>query len=121
MIIAGSGMCSGGRIVNHLSAGIERPENDIVFVGYQAAGTPGRTIQENANGRETVVLNGKERKIRAGVHTLSGYSAHADQKGLLDWVERMPDKPGKIHLVHGEPKAQQALSAKLAERGYSVI
>ena len=52
---------------------------------------------------------------------MSGYSAHADQRGLLDWVERMPDKPGKIHLVHGEPKAQQALSAKLAERGYSVI
>ena len=120
VIIAGSGMCSGGRIVNHLSAGIERPENDIVFVGYQAAGSPGRAIQENANGRETVVLNGKERKIRAGVHTLSGYSAHADQKGLLDWVERMPDKPGKIHLVHGEPKAQQALAAMLFERGYAV-
>jgi metallo-beta-lactamase family protein len=62
----------------------------------------------------------KESKIKAGVHTLSGYSAHADQKGLLDWVERMPEKPGKIYLVHGEPGAQKALTARLVERGYSV-
>jgi len=54
------------------------------------------------------------------VHTLSGYSAHADQKGLLDWVARMPAKPGRIHLVHGEPQARKALAAKLAERGYKV-
>ncbi len=120
VIIAGSGMCTGGRIVNHLAAGIERPENDIVFVGYQAAGTPGRAIQEHARGNRTVVLNGKESKIQACVHTLSGYSAHADQRGLLDWVERMPEKPGKIQLVHGEPKAQKVLAAKLVERGYAV-
>ena len=120
VIIAGSGMCTGGRIVSHLAAGIERPENDVVFVGYQAAGTPGRAIQENARGNRTVVLNGKERKIQACVHTLSGYSAHADQKGLLDWVERMPEKPGKIQLVHGEAKAHKVLAAKLIERGYLV-
>jgi metallo-beta-lactamase family protein len=113
-------MCTGGRIVDHLAAGIERPENDIVFVGYQAAGTPGRAIQEHARGNGTVVLNGKESKIRAGVHTLSGYSAHADQRGLLDWVERMPEKPGKIYLVHGEPQAQGVLAAKLVEKGYRV-
>jgi len=120
VIIAGSGMCTGGRIVSHLAAGIERPENDIVFVGYQATGTTGRAIQEHARGNGTVVLNGTESKILAGVHTLSGYSAHADQKGLLDWVERMPEKPGKIQLVHGEPKAQEVLAVKLVERGYRV-
>ena len=120
VIIAGSGMCTGGRIVNHLAAGIERPENDVVFVGYQAAGTPGRAIQRNGGAGGTVALNGKKSDIRAGVHTLSGYSAHADQGGLLAWVERMPEKPGKIHLVHGEPNARKALAAKLAERGYSV-
>jgi metallo-beta-lactamase family protein len=120
VIIAGSGMCTGGRIVNHLAAGIARPENDIIFVGYQAAGTPGRAIQEHAGDNRTVFLNGKESKIKAGVHTLSGYSAHADQRGLLDWVERMPEKPGKIQLVHGEPKAQKALAAMLVERGYPV-
>ncbi len=120
VIIAGSGMCTGGRIVDHLAAGIEKPENDIIFVGYQAAGTPGRAVQEHAKGNGTVVLNGKETKIKAGVHTLSGYSAHADQVGLLNWVERMPEKPGKIQLVHGEPKAQEALAAKLAGKGYIV-
>ena len=120
VIIAGSGMCTGGRIVNHLAAGIEKPENDVVFVGYQAAGTPGRAIQRNGGAGGTVALNGKKSDIRAGVHTLSGYSAHADQGGLLAWVERMLEKPGKIHLVHGEPNARKALAAKLAERGYSV-
>ena len=120
VIIAGSGMCTGGRIVNHLAAGIERPENDVVFVGYQAAGTPGRFIQEHAGGGEPVALNGKNSRIRAGVHTLSGYSAHADQQGLLDWVARMPEKPGRIHLVHGEPQARKALAARLVESGYSV-
>jgi metallo-beta-lactamase family protein len=120
VIIAGSGMCSGGRIVHHLAAGIERPENDVVFVGYQAAGTPGRAIQEQAGGSGTVDLDGKKCTIRARVHTLSGYSAHADQKGLLDWVARMPAKPGRIHLVHGEPPARKALAAKLTESGYAV-
>ena len=113
-------MCTGGRIVNHLAAGIEKPENDVVFVGYQAAGTPGRAIQRNGGAGGTVALNGKKSDIRAGVHTLSGYSAHADQGGLLAWVERMPEKPGRIHLVHGEPNAQKALAAKLTKRGYSV-
>jgi metallo-beta-lactamase family protein len=118
VIIAGSGMCTGGRIVDHLAAGIGRPENDIVFVGYQAAGTPGSAIQEHAKGNGVVRLDGKEIQIRAGVHTLSGYSAHADQRGLLDWVGRMPEKPGPIKLVHGEPEAQKVLAAKLIERGY---
>ena len=120
VIVAGSGMCTGGRIVNHLAEGLEKPENDVVFVGYQAAGTPGRAIMERVNGNGTVGLNGKKVKIRAGVHALSGYSAHADQNGLLEWVARMPEKPGKIHLVHGEPKARQALAAKLIDRGYAV-
>ena len=120
VIIAGSGMCTGGRIVDHLLAGIERPENDIVFVGYQAAGTPGRTIQEYAGRNGIVRLDGKACKIRAATHTLSGYSAHADQKGLLDWLERMPQKPGLIELVHGEPKAQRVLAEKLIEKAYSV-
>jgi metallo-beta-lactamase family protein len=113
-------MCTGGRIVSHLAAGIERPENDVVFVGYQAAGTPGREIQKNGGAGRTVALDGKKSVIRAGVHTLSGYSAHADQEGLLAWVARMPEKPGRIHLVHGEPHARKALAKKLAERGYAV-
>jgi metallo-beta-lactamase family protein len=120
IIIAGNGMCSGGRIVDHLAEGIGRPENDVLFVGYQAAGTTGRAIQERGKNNGAVVLNGKESRIKAGVHTLSGYSAHADQRGLMEWVAGMPEKPGKIKLVHGDPGAQKVLAAKLVESGYAV-
>ncbi len=119
VIIAGSGMCTGGRIVNHLKAGIEDPKNDLLFVGYQAEGTPGRDIQQFAsrpNG--TVMLDGERCRIRAGVHVLGGYSAHADQKELLAWVRAMPGKPRRIKLVHGEEAARKALAGiLLGERG----
>ena len=121
VILAGSGMCTGGRIIDHLQNGIEQPENDILFVGYQAAGTPGRDIQTYAdkpNGY--VVLDGERKTIEARVHTLPGYSAHADQKGLVDWIAAMPEKPGAIKLVHGERQAQTTLAALLRQEGYSV-
>ncbi|NDY71207.1 MBL fold metallo-hydrolase [Desulfobacter hydrogenophilus] len=101
VIIAGSGMCTGGRILDHLEKGLQVPENDIFFVGYQAKGTLGRRI-----------LEGKT-KVAAGVHVLSGYLAHADQAGLVNWVKSMPEPPGKIKLVHGEPRAQKALAKAL--------
>ncbi len=101
IVIAGSGMCTGGRIVDHLVAGIEDPRNDIVFVGYMAEGTPGREIQAKAKEKGRVVLDGVTRSVRAGVHVLSGYSAHADQQGLLDWVAGMEGKPRVIRLVQG--------------------
>jgi metallo-beta-lactamase family protein len=121
IVLAGSGMCSGGRIVNHLQQGIENPANDILFVGYQAAGTPGRAIQKY--GRRTgayVDLDGQRMRIRAQVHTLSGYSAHADQPALVDWLESMPAKPGRVKLVHGERPARRALAKVLEHRGYRV-
>jgi metallo-beta-lactamase family protein len=93
IIIAGSGMCTGGRIVDHLLAGIEAPRNDILFVGYMAEGTPGREIQVKAKEKGRVSLDGSTRQVRAGVHVLSGYSAHADQQGVLDWVTGMEGKP----------------------------
>jgi metallo-beta-lactamase family protein len=120
IIIAGSGMCTGGRIVDHLLAGIEDPRNDILFVGYMAEGTPGREIQEKAREKGRVVLDGASRQVRAGVHVLSGYSAHADQQGLLDWVAGMESKPRMIRLVHGDGDARRVLGAKLMERGYAV-
>ena len=120
IIIAGSGMCTGGRIINHLAHGIEDPRNDILFVGYTAAGTPGRAIQQQAARNGTVHLDGRQCTVRAGVHTLSGYSAHADQQGLLDWVAAMPQPPRTIKLVHGETAARTALAAKLAENRYGV-
>ena len=101
IIIAGSGMCNGGRIVDHLEQGLQDPKNDLFFVGYQAKGTPGRAMME------------KKVPVKATIHTLSGYSAHADQTMLVNWVKSMPQPPGKITLVHGEPHAQKALAQRL--------
>ena len=121
VILAGSGMCTGGRIIDHLKEGIDQPNNDILFVGYQAAGTPGRAIQKYAKKPGGYVdLDGVRKAIKANVHTLAGYSAHADQKGLVDWVASMPEKPRAIKLVHGETAARNALAAALENRGYRV-
>ena len=116
VIIAGSGMCTGGRIVDHLKAGITDRKNDIFFVGYQAKGTPGRDIvRYSQRPGGYVYLDNKKFNIEAKVHTLSGYSAHADQKGLIEWVESMPERPGRIKLVHGEAGAQRALYRELGK------
>jgi metallo-beta-lactamase family protein len=122
IIIAGSGMCTGGRIIDHLSEGLSKRENDVFFVGYQARGTPGRDIVRYSKRPEGYVyLDGIRVPIRAGIHTLTGYSAHADQKGLIAWVESMPEKPKQIKLVHGEPEAQHALAQGLKYRGYTLL
>jgi metallo-beta-lactamase family protein len=116
VIIAGSGMCTGGRILKHLKAGITDRKNDIFFVGYQARGTPGRDIMRySKRPGGYVVLDGEKFDIKARVHALSGYSARADQKELLAWVASMPEKAGRIKLVHGEPRAQRALYRELGK------
>lgn len=109
VILAGSGMCSGGRIVNHLQGCIEDERNDVLFVGYQVKGTPGRDIvrySKRVGGY--VMIEGEKLMIRSNVHVLTGYSAHADQKGLVEWVRGMSEV-GRIKLVHGEVGAQEAL------------
>jgi len=114
-------MCSGGRIIEHLEEGLNIPENDVLFVGYQSKGTPGRDIQKYGNRPNSYVyLNGSKVVINAEIHNLSGYSAHADQKGLVDWVESMPEKPKKIKLVHGGQHARQELAVVLEDKGYNV-
>ncbi len=119
VIIAGSGMCTGGRIIDHLKTGLARQANDIFFVGYQARGSPGRNIIKYSKRRGGYVyLEGKRVVIKAKVNTLAGYSAHADQKGLIEWVESISEKPRKIKLVHGERRAQQALAKALEDKGY---
>jgi metallo-beta-lactamase family protein len=121
VILAGSGMCTGGRIVSHLAAGLGDPKNDVLFVGYQAQGTPGRDIlRYGSKPGGYVVLDGSRREIKAKVHLLGGYSGHADQQGLIEWVESMPSKPGAIKLVHGETGARETLAGNLRERGYVV-
>lgn len=121
IVIAGSGMCSGGRIVDHLKACIEDPKNDIIFIGYQAEGTPGRAILHYSSRPDGyVILDEEKYRINAKVHSLSGYSAHADQKELIEWVQSAPGKPGKIKLVHGDPHPKMVLAEKLRALGYNV-
>jgi metallo-beta-lactamase family protein len=111
IVIAGNGMCSGGRIVNYLKAMLRHPRHNVLFCGYQAQGTPGAVIQaaEGAEGFVSIDLDGERYDIRAGVATLQGYSAHADQAGLVAFVRAMAKPPQVIRLVHGERNAKAAL------------
>lgn len=101
IIIAGSGMCEGGRIRHHLKHNLWRRECSILFVGYQAKGTLGREIVEGA---KVVDVLGEKVVVRAAIHTLGGFSAHADQSELLDWISRFTNEP-EIFIVHGEEDA----------------
>lgn len=113
VVIAASGMCAGGRIMNYLKVMLGDARHQVVFVGYQGAGTPGRDIQQYGPQGGWVEIDGERIDIKAGITTLSGYSAHADQKDLLNFVKRMRRWPSKIHLVHGETHARQALKTQL--------
>ena len=113
VVIAGSGMCTGGRIVHHLEHNLARPECDVVFTGFQAEGTLGRAI---VDGRDYVRINGAPVKVAARVHTLGGFSAHGDQNDLLRWYDGVPGRP-PVWLVHGEPAAATALRDVLRRRG----
>ncbi|NIF29516.1 MBL fold metallo-hydrolase [Pantoea sp. Tr-811] len=118
IVIAGNGMCSGGRIVNYLKAMLGDPRHEVMFVGYQAKGTPGAVIQasEGAEGFVHIDLDGQLQEIRAKVISMGGYSGHADQVGLVTFVEGISHGPEKIVLVHGAPKAKVALKQALALR-----
>lgn len=109
IVIAASGMCAGGRIVNYLKAFISDPKTDILFAGYQAKGTPGNIIQRYGPGNGYVELDGERYTIRAGVHVMSGYSAHADQRMLINFVKRMRKRPSEVRIVHGSKRAKVAL------------
>ncbi len=114
IIVAGSGMCTGGRIVNHLVKGLEDKRNDVLFVGYQAPGTPGRDMLRYCDKDGGYVwLENEKVNILAEVHQLTGYSAHADQNNLVDWVRSFKTPPGEIRLVHGDVRARKALARRL--------
>ncbi|WP_286250679.1 MBL fold metallo-hydrolase RNA specificity domain-containing protein [Marinobacter shengliensis] len=115
VVIAGSGMCAGGRVVNYLKAMLGDARNDVLFVGYQAAGTPGRNILTYGPRGGWVELDGERYDIRAQVHTVGGYSAHAGQEDLLRFVEGIPQPPSEIRIVHGDEGAKRALQAKLGK------
>lgn len=113
IVIAGNGMCSGGRIVNYLKAMLHDPRHDVLFVGYQAQGTPGHVIQQYGPKGGYVDLDGERFDIQAKVTSIGGYSAHADQKGLVEFVTGMQQWPTNIRIVHGERRAKEALAARL--------
>jgi metallo-beta-lactamase family protein len=113
IVIAGSGMCTGGRIIHHLKHNLARPECDVVFTGFQAQGTLGRAI---VDGRDYVRIQGVPVKVAARVHTLGGFSAHGDQQDLLRWYEGIPGRP-PVWLVHGEASAAEGLRDALRTNG----
>jgi len=116
IIIAASGMCAGGRISNYLRALLPDPRTDVLFVGYQAQGTPGHDIQTYGPGGGYVYLDGEKVTINAGIYTLGGYSAHADQGELLAFIGSAQSAVKRVRLIHGEPHAQRALAAQIRER-----
>ncbi|MBF6616227.1 MAG: MBL fold metallo-hydrolase [Candidimonas sp.] len=113
IVIAGNGMCSGGRIVNYLKAMLGDARHNVLFVGYQAAGTPGWAIQTYGSKGGYVDLDGERLDIKAGIASIGGYSAHADQQGLVEFVTGMQRWPPEIRIVHGEQQAKQTLATQL--------
>ncbi len=117
VILSASGMCEGGRVLHHLRATMEHDENAIVIVGFQAQHTLGRRLVER---RSKVRIFGIERPVRASVHVLNGFSAHAGRDELLSFAEAVRAR-GPLHtvvLVHGERPVQESLAAELRERGF---
>jgi metallo-beta-lactamase family protein len=118
IIIAGSGMANGGRIRHHMLNRISQPSTTVLFVGYQAEGTPGRAVLEGA---ETFRALGWEVPIRAHLERLDALSAHADRGEILRWLAGFEAPPKRTFLVHGEPDAREALEAKIErELGWNV-
>jgi len=121
IVLAASGMAAGGRIVNYLKAMIEDPRHDILFVGFQAPGTPGHAIQKYGPRGGYVELDGERLSIRAQVRSISGYSAHAGQDDLIGFIRRMRRLPREVRLVHGDADAKATLRERLlamaAQRG----
>lgn len=122
MIVASNGMLTGGRVVGHLRNLIDDPNATLLFVGYQGEGTLGAHLQAGAR---TVRLDGQPREVRCKVKSISGFSAHADEGELLDWIGRFRDGKGpgdegyprRVFLVHGDPEAQIALEPRVRELG----
>lgn len=118
VVMAGSGMITGGRMVHHLKNGLWNADNHLVFVGYQAVGTLGRRI---VDGAKSVRIGGEEVAVKATVHTINGFSAHADRTDLLGWAEFFRPSMPQFIVTHGEPHASDALASGLQERGFEAL
>jgi metallo-beta-lactamase family protein len=118
VIITANGMATGGRVLHHLRRLLPEKRNTVLLVGYQAAGTRGRSLLEGA---ESVKMFGEEVPVRARVENISGFSAHGDVDDLVRWLKAAPRPPSTVFLVHGESRAQEAMAARLAAEGPSRV
>ena len=113
IIIAGSGMCNGGRVLHHLKNRIWDPKNTVIFVGYQAEGTLGRDI---VNGEKWIKIYNEDILIQSKIVTINGFSAHADQSELLEWIKPMKNNLRAVFLIHGEKEKQEIFKQKIIEK-----
>ncbi|KKD61327.1 metallo-beta-lactamase [Grimontia sp. AD028] len=112
IVVAASGMCNGGRILNYLKALLPDARTDVILAGYQARGTLGRKLQR---GKKQVEIDHQLIDVNAHVHTMSGYSAHADQNDLLQFIRGIKESPREVRIVHGDFDAQQALANRIVQ------
>jgi metallo-beta-lactamase family protein len=112
VIISASGMCEAGRIRHHLRWNLPRPESAVLITGFQAQGTLGRRL---VDGAKRVRIFGEDMPVRASVHTLNGFSAHADQPALLAWAAGFRQAPAQVFVTHGEPTAAEAFAERLRD------
>ena len=118
IVIASSGMATGGRVLRHLAATVSNPKNTVLFVGYQAAGTRGRLLTDGAH---EIKLLGRVYPVAARVERIDSMSAHADANEIMRWLSGFSRAPRMTYLVHGDPAALTALSARIAsERRWPV-
>jgi metallo-beta-lactamase family protein len=113
LIMAGAGMCNAGRILHHLRHSLWQSGTMVVIVGFQAVGTLGRRL---VDGAESVTIFGEKIAVKAEIHTLNGFSAHAGQSELLGWFQPLADCRPRVFLTHGEAPGREALAAQLAQR-----
>lgn len=118
IIISASGMCEGGRVLHHLRRNIGDPKTTVLFVGFQAENTLGRKLLQ---GDKVARIYGEEYIVRARMEEIDGYSAHADEGELLDFISAIPKKPEHVFVVHGEPDATRAMAAGLGKSGISNV
>lgn len=112
IVIAGSGMLTGGRMLNYLETQAQNPNNTLLFVGYQAEGTRGRKLLE---GEKELKVYGKTVSFQMEVAEIQGLSAHADHAELIDWMSKIKNKPARIFIVHGEKESAEALQKGIKE------
>lgn len=115
IIIAGSGMCNAGRIRHHIKHNIWNPKNTLLFVGYQAEGTLGRVILEDA---KTIRMMGSEFAVKAQIRKIDSFSSHATADQLIKWISKIKNKPKKIFIIHGEKASAEVFSLELQKVGF---